>query len=174
VLALRAHREWQERNVVAGLKRDLVFPSNTGGYRNPAVLRKPLMRCCKVAGVSKHLSSHCLRKTANNLLRMANSDVVVRAMIGHATSEMTRLYSNVDHQEKAKAHAAAFGDVFKHVLPAASAVDGVVAQDVSSSSASSVTGGAVAGGAASASQGAGGTSGGAKLAPPEIDVDLVS
>ena len=74
-------------------------------------MRKPLARCCQLAGVDKHLSSHCLRKTANNLLRQTNSDVVVRAMIGHSSSEMTRLYSNVDHDEKARAHASAFGDV---------------------------------------------------------------
>ncbi len=37
-------------------------------------------------------------------------------MMGHATSEMTRLYSNVGPEEKAKAHAAAFGSLF--TLPA--------------------------------------------------------
>ena len=110
--ALKEHRRWQVQKQVAGLSKGLVFPSNTGGYRNPALFKKPLTRCCKLAGVEKHISSHCLRKTANNLLRQANnSDVVVRAMIGHATSEMTRLYSNVGDDEKAQAHAAAFGDV---------------------------------------------------------------
>lgn len=112
VEALRAHRRWQVQEQVPGLSKGLVFPSSTGGYRNPALFRKPLARCCKLAGVDKHISSHCLRKTANNLLRQSSSDVVVRAMIGHATSEMTRLYSNVDHKEKASAHATAFGDVF--------------------------------------------------------------
>jgi hypothetical protein len=52
-----------------------------------------------------------LRKTANDLLRKASGETVARAMIGHTTSEMTRLYSNVDHAEKARAHAAAFKDV---------------------------------------------------------------
>jgi integrase len=113
VEALREHRRWQVLNQVAGLSKGLVFPSNVGGYRNPALFRKPLARCCKLAGIDKHISSHCLRKTANNLLRQHNSsDVVVRAMIGHATSEMTRLYSNVGEEEKARAHANAFGDVF--------------------------------------------------------------
>ena len=113
VEALKEHRRWQVEQQVAGLSKGLVFPSAVGGYRNPALFRKPLARCCKLAGVDKHISSHCLRKTANNLLRQHNSsDVVVRAMIGHATSEMTRLYSNVGEDEKARAHAAAFGDVF--------------------------------------------------------------
>lgn len=113
VEALQEHRRWQVEHQVAGLSKGLVFPSSVGGYRNPALFRKPLARCCKRAGVNKNISSHCLRKTANNLLRQHNSsDVVVRAMIGHATSEMTRLYSNVGEDEKARAHAAAFGDVF--------------------------------------------------------------
>lgn len=111
VEALQEHRRWQVQNQVPGSSKGLVFPSNTGAYRNPALFRKPLARCCKLAGVDKHISSHCLRKTANNLLRQTNSDVVVRAMIGHSSSEMTRLYSNVDHDEKARAHASAFGDV---------------------------------------------------------------
>ena len=76
-----------------------------------SVLKKPLERCRKIAGINKHLTSHCLRKTANDLLRRASGETVARAMIGHTTSEMTRLYSNVDHEEKGRAHAAAFKDV---------------------------------------------------------------
>ncbi len=96
---------------VSHVQRDLVFPSQKGTYRQPSILRKPLLRCCKVAGIDKTISSHALRRTANDLLRRANGETVARAMIGHATSEMTRLYSHVDHEEKAKAHAAAFKDV---------------------------------------------------------------
>ena len=112
VQVLRQHKAWQEKNAVRGLEADLVFPSRTGGYRNPSMLRKPLKRACKLAGVDKHLSSHSLRKTTNNLLRQATSETVTRAMIGHATSEMTRLYSNVDQAEKARAHEKAFGRLF--------------------------------------------------------------
>ena len=92
------------------------FPTTNGKYRSPAILTKPLQRCCAKAGIAKKLSAHCLRKTANDLLRRANGETVVRAMIGHATSEMTRLYSNVDHDEKARAHAAAFGDVLERCV----------------------------------------------------------
>lgn len=112
VEALREHRRWQIEEQVAGLDKGLVFPSTIGTYRTPKMLQKRMERCCKIAGVEKHISSHCLRKTANNLLRQSNSEVTVRAMMGHATSEMTQLYSNVDQNEKARAHAAAFGDVF--------------------------------------------------------------
>ena len=56
-----------------------------------------------------------MRKNTNNLLREAASDTVARAMIGQATEEMTRLYSHVDRKERAKAHAAAFGNALNGV-----------------------------------------------------------
>ncbi len=117
VEVLRSHKAEQERD--PGPPCDvpgLVFPSRAGTYRTPAMLTKPLTRCCQIAGIDKRLSSHGLRRTANDLLRRANGDTVVRAMIGHATSEMTRLYSNVDHDERARAHAAAFGDVLERAV----------------------------------------------------------
>jgi integrase len=126
---LRTHRAWQATNGAKkkdGVKVDLVFPSRDGGYRATAVLKKPLERCRKIAGIDKHLTSHCLRKTANDLLRRASGDTVARAMIGHTTSEMTRLYSNVDHDEKARAHAAAFKDVLDAGVPRNSVGDGTL------------------------------------------------
>ena len=73
---------------------------------------KPLQRCGVFAGVDKRLTAHCMRRTTNNLLRQAAGDTVARAMIGHATEEMTRLSSEVDRNERARAHAAAFGGAF--------------------------------------------------------------
>jgi integrase len=119
---LREHQRWQIDNQVAGLKAGLLFPSSNGKYRFTSVLTKPLARACKIAGVDKHLTSHCLRKTANNLIRLANGDTVARAMIGHASDEMTQLYSDVDQTERARAHAAAFGDALERtssIAPAA-------------------------------------------------------
>jgi len=116
VEVLRLHKEEQDRVPQACEIPGLVFPSKAGQYRTPSIMTKPLRRCCKIAGIDKKLSSHGLRRTANDLLRRANSDVVVRAMIGHSTSEMTRLYSNVDHDERARAHAAAYGNVLDSAL----------------------------------------------------------
>ncbi len=107
---LKAHKQWQEDEAVAGFEKGLVFPSKKGAYRMPQMLTKPLARCCARAGIDKHLTAHCLRHTANNLLRQATSEVVVRAMIGHATPAMTQRYSHVGLDERAKAHRAAFGD----------------------------------------------------------------
>jgi integrase len=115
---LRSHKAAQEAEPVVGELKGLVFPSKAGTYRSPAIMTKPLRRCCAIAGIDKKLSSHSLRRTANDLLRRANGDTVTRAMIGHATSEMTRLYSTVTHEERAQAHAAAFGDVLAKAVGA--------------------------------------------------------
>ena len=113
---LRAHRRWQVEKQVAGLKKGRVFPAANGRYRYPAIIVKPLARCCALAKIGKRLTAHCMRKTANNLLRQVAGDTVARAMIGHSTEEMTRLYSDVDRDERAKAHAAAFGQAFEGVV----------------------------------------------------------
>ena len=112
VEVLRVHHQWQIDEEVRGLSKGLVFPAATGGYRYPQILTKPFARCCKLAKVNKRLTAHCMRKTTNNLVRQAAGDTVARAMVGHVTEEMTRLYSDVDEDERAKAHTAAFGEAF--------------------------------------------------------------
>jgi integrase len=116
VEALREHRRWQVEQQVAGLKTGRVFPAANGKNRYPAILVEPLARCCTLAKIPKRLTAHSMRKTANNLLRQVAGDVVARAMIGHATEEMTHLYSNVDADERARAHQAAFGQAFSGVV----------------------------------------------------------
>jgi integrase len=121
---LRAHRRWQmtemdpSRHIEEGSeavttpKRHLLFPSRRGGYRIPQMLAKPLQNCAKRAHVDKHITAHVMRKTANNLIRAAAGGIVARAMIGHADDEMTFTYSDVDANERGRAHRAAFGSVF--------------------------------------------------------------
>ena len=109
VSELQRHRAWQIAEQVAGLDKGLVFPSTKGGYRAPSVLKKPLARCCERAGIDKHLTSHCLRVTTNNLVRQAAGDAAARAMVGHATPAMTVLYSDVDKAERLAVGRKAFG-----------------------------------------------------------------
>ena len=78
VEVLLCHRAEQERHPGACKIAGLVFPSKAGTYRTPSLLTKPLRRCCKIAGIDKHLSSHSLRRTTNDLLRRTSGDVVVR------------------------------------------------------------------------------------------------
>lgn len=46
-----------------------------------------------------------------------SSDVVTRAIVGHATGAMSRHYSHVDEREKLDAARAAFGDVIASGVP---------------------------------------------------------
>lgn len=110
---VKAHLEWlKEESRIWGA---VVFPSAVGSYRYPSVLAEPMRRCCEKAGIDKRLTSHCLRKTTNNLVRKAAGDTVARAMVGHATPEMTLLYSEVDRVEALAALQSAF-DVPKPAL----------------------------------------------------------
>lgn len=52
-----------------------------------------------------------MRRTFNNLVRQAAGDIAARAMVGHATAQMTEHYSDVTVQEKREAQQAAFGDL---------------------------------------------------------------
>lgn len=125
VSVLREHRAWlatdaTERAQKEGAVPGLVFPSRTGGYRAPAVLKKPLRRCCQIAGIGKHLTSHCMRMTSSNLIRQAAGDAAARAMVGHAkdSAEMTFRYSDVAREERLAAQRAAFGDLLGSDLSA--------------------------------------------------------
>ena len=107
---LRAYLRWQDDRHVKGLP--LLFPTSVGSHRTPASFKEPMRRCAERAGIEKHLTSHVLRRTANNLLRQSAGDLVARAVTGHVTAEMTERYSVVDHDERTKALRGAFGSAF--------------------------------------------------------------
>jgi integrase len=75
---------------------DLLFPSETGSYRAPSCLDKPIMVIAKAAKIDKHLSPRFMRRTFQDLGRAALvHDLVVRAISGHASAEMQQHYSTV-------------------------------------------------------------------------------
>jgi hypothetical protein len=78
----------------------LVFPSRLGGYRYASMLLKPLARCAAKAGIRKNITAHTMRRTCNNLVRQAPCDIAARAMVGHATAEMTEHHSDVTLPEE--------------------------------------------------------------------------
>lgn len=117
---LRAHKEWQRTEgpdlpANAGSK---VFPSSKGEYRHSSVVRKPLAAACAIAGVKKHLTAHCGRKTANNLLLTASDGQMARAILGHANAEMTFTYHGADAEARRAASAKAFGTALDKLGPA--------------------------------------------------------
>ncbi len=65
---LDEHREWLSQRLP---DHPLVFPSRTGTYRSPSMLKNPLRRAAARGGVDKHVSSHTMRRTFNNLARQA-------------------------------------------------------------------------------------------------------
>lgn len=79
---------------------ELLFPSETGGYRAPSVLDKPFAAVAKELGLRKHLTAKAMRRTFQDLARAAEvRDIVTRAVSGHATEEMQRHYSTVHQNE---------------------------------------------------------------------------
>lgn len=108
---LLAHKERQKVVLVQPVVDGMLFPSGQGTYRTPSMLFKPLERCTAKAGVEKRVAPHTMRRTFNNLVRQAAGEIAARAMVGHATVEMTEHYSDVTVAEKRKAQLAAFGDL---------------------------------------------------------------
>ena len=94
--------EWHVDRLPEGPMResDLLFPSETGGYRAASCLTKPIAAIAKAAKIKKHLTAKLMRRTFQDLGRAAQvHDLVVRAISGHATSEMQQHYSTVAGEE---------------------------------------------------------------------------
>lgn len=87
----------------------LLFPSKRGTDRFVGSTNKKLREMCELAGIEKHITTHCFRYSLNNLVRRTAGEVVARSMLGHVTSEMTHRYSHVDLAEKADAQRRALG-----------------------------------------------------------------
>ncbi|MBZ0231343.1 MAG: hypothetical protein K8M05_03270 [Deltaproteobacteria bacterium] len=64
-------------------------PTEAGGLHKGSPLRKVLDEACAAASVGRRVTPHGLRHTANDLLRRVASAEVTRAIVGHATEQMT-------------------------------------------------------------------------------------
>ncbi len=94
--------EWHAKELPAGPmeESDLLFPSETDGFRASSCLAKPFDEVAKVIKLGKHLSPRAMRRTFQDLARAASvSDVVTRAISGHATENMQQHYSSVSGTE---------------------------------------------------------------------------
>jgi len=77
-----------------------VFPNAAGHPAYNGSLSTPNRRVLKHADITKRFTVHGLRRTANDLLRLAAVDPVTRkAIIGHTTDRMTEHYSTVSAEE---------------------------------------------------------------------------
>ncbi len=100
--ALREHRER------LGTRDGWMFPSEAGTLRTPNTMDKAWAACLAAASIQRRFTLHGLRYTFTDLIRLANTDAVVRrALTGHVTQEMQDHYSSVGTAEKRAAIAGA-------------------------------------------------------------------
>jgi len=79
---------------------NLLFPSETGGFRSPIVLDKPFKDVCRHLKLGKKITPRAMRRTFQNLARQAAVDgLVQRSICGHLTEQMTERYSSVAQAE---------------------------------------------------------------------------
>ena len=79
---------------------DLLFQSETGNFRSPTVLDKPFKDVCKHLSLGKKVTPKAMRRTFQDLARVAAVDgLVQRSICGHLTEEMTERYSSVAQAE---------------------------------------------------------------------------
>ena len=83
-----------------GLAAGWVLPSLCGSLKTPGTLARTWEGCLKAIGVKERFTVHGLRRTFNDLTRLAGTDgLVIRALTGHTTSAMTAHYLTVRLEE---------------------------------------------------------------------------
>jgi integrase len=105
---LREHRHAMLSGQQRGVSLPLVFPSRRTGarYVTNTHARKAIACVCTAAGIDLdgRPTVHMLRHTWTNALRqVVTSEIVCRALVGHADEESTERYSNVGMSEKRSA-----------------------------------------------------------------------
>jgi integrase len=93
---------WHADRLPPGPMKDseLLFPSETGSFRSPSALDKPFSEVGKAIRLRKRITPRAMRRTFQDLARNADIEAIVRQKIcGHATDEMSDLYSTVPQRE---------------------------------------------------------------------------
>ena len=79
----------------------LLFPSPSGGYLGRTAMDRPFDSIAKAAGITKAISPRAMRRTFNDLARLAQvHDLVTRSITGHETEAMQERYSTVGNEEQ--------------------------------------------------------------------------
>lgn len=96
--------KWHEKTqlVTPGqLASELLFPNDEGGFRSTTCLWKPFEQVADALGLKKRITPKAMRRTFNDLSRMAGTaGLITRSITGHETEEMQDLYSTVSPAEK--------------------------------------------------------------------------
>ncbi|HVO27870.1 MAG TPA: site-specific integrase [Candidatus Margulisiibacteriota bacterium] len=80
---------------------ELLFPAQDGGYLNEHCLREPFRIVGELIGLPFRFTPRGMRRTFNDLARVANVEsLVTRSISGHATEQMRAHYSTVQPTEQ--------------------------------------------------------------------------
>jgi integrase len=96
------------------LESELLFPSENGGFRSEHLLRKPFATVGKLLALPLRFTPHGLRRTFNDLMRVAKVEsLVTKSISGHLTDRMREHYSTVSAVEQRES----IGHVLRLVKP---------------------------------------------------------
>jgi hypothetical protein len=80
---------------------ELLFPAEDGGFRSDRFLTKAFATTAQLTGLKKRFTPRGMRRTFNDLARLANVEAVVtKSISGHKTDRMREHYSSVQPSEQ--------------------------------------------------------------------------
>jgi Phage integrase family len=80
---------------------ELLFPAEDGGFRSECFLTKAFAEVGRLVGLKKKFTPRGMRRTFNDLARLANVEAVVtKSISGHKTERMREHYSSVQPSEQ--------------------------------------------------------------------------
>jgi integrase len=91
----------QQLIVAARAVRKPSFPAEDGGFRSDRFLTKAFAEARQLTGVRKRFTPRGMRRTFNDLARLANVEAVItKSISGHKTERMREHYSSVQPSEQ--------------------------------------------------------------------------
>jgi integrase len=80
---------------------ELLFPAEDGGFRSVSFLKKAFATVGQLIGLTKHVTPRGMRRTFNDLMRLASVEAIVtKSISGHLTDRMREHYSTVTPDEQ--------------------------------------------------------------------------
>jgi len=102
VLVRRSHSLGDEfMNTPEQKASELLFPAEDGGFRSVSFLKKAFATAGSLIGLKKSFTPRGMRRTFNDLMRLARVEAVVtKSISGHLTDRMREHYSTVTPDEQ--------------------------------------------------------------------------
>jgi len=93
---------------------ELLFPAEDGGFRSVSFLKKAFATVGHLIGLNKKVTPRGMRRTFNDLMRLAKVEAVVtKSISGHQTDRMREHYSTVTPDEQRRS----IGNVVQLFVP---------------------------------------------------------